>query len=208
MKYPKSAVQGIRDLERALSLFPPGALQFRFLEFPGLDYTVASPQCGTDCALAFGALLLTIDGIPKINHGQEVGNRTPQKGQWVPAIQWDANPDSARYRATYRALVAIRARYPVMRRGDLRAIPSSDESIAAFTRTLPGEPLIFTVISFSNAPVEVQLDLSAGWPRNESKLTLVNLLDKRRFDVPTPKAWMLKLNPYEARILLVSPDGP
>jgi hypothetical protein len=209
MKDPKSAGQGIRDLEHARNLFPPGALQFRFLEFPGLDYTVASPSCGTDCALAFGALLLTVDGIPKINHGQEVGNMEPQKGQWVPALKWDANPDAARYRATYKTLAGIRARFPVMRRGDLRALKSSDESIATFARILPEEQPIITAISFSNAPVDLKLDLSAILSQVKGRFTLVDLLsrDNAQFTVSDPKAFTLKLEPYKARILLVSPDG-
>jgi glycosidase len=203
---PRVAARSVSEMERERSLFPPGALQFRYFEHPGFDYTVAS-SCSTDCALAFGALLLTADGVPKIYNGQEVGNTESQKGSWLPLLNWDVNPDAARYRAAYKALAGLRSSHAVLRRGELKALRASDDRIAAFARTLGGEQPIITVINFSNSPIEPRLDLSAGLSKVKEKLTLVDLLDHTQFPVSDTKAFTLKLAPFKARVLLVSSDG-
>ena len=148
-----------------------------------------------------------MDGIPKINHGQEVGNREPQNGWWEPAIKWDANPDAARYRTTYKTLAAIRASHPAMCRGDLKPLPSSDESVAAFARTLSGEPPIIVVINFSPAPATPKLDLSAALAGGPGTPTLTDLLDHDSFAVRDTRAFSLNLAPFKFRILDTSPTG-
>jgi glycosidase len=204
---PLAAAGGIRDVEASRSRFPAGAQQFRFFEWPGIDMTIPSSRCGTDCAVAFGTLLLTADGVPKINHGQEVGNTVPQRGPFVAPMNWDINPDAARYRARYQALGAIRSKYAVLRRGDFKALGSSDSRIATFARTLAGEQPIVTVINFANAAVEPKVDLSAGLSQANVRFMLVDLLDNTRIPVPDPKAFTLKLEPYKARVLQVVPDS-
>jgi cyclomaltodextrinase len=140
---PHEAAGTARWLEAQRASYPPGALRMRYLEGHDLDSTIAS-RCGFAGSRAFATLLLTIDGLPMIYNGQEVGNRNPQVGWWKPLIEW-SNPDAARYREIYTTLTGIRARYPALRRGSLIAVASSDDRVTAFARILPGKQTVLTV---------------------------------------------------------------
>ena len=105
---PHSAGRAVRRLAEESDLYPPGSLRLRYLEGHDLSYTVAS-RLGLKGSIAFATFLFTIEGIPMIYSGQEVGNKIPQIGFWVPAMDWNGNPDAAAYRAAYTALSHIRA---------------------------------------------------------------------------------------------------
>lgn len=201
---PHDAGKTVRWLEAQRDFYPPGALQLRYLEGHDLNYTIAS-KSGLKGSRAFAALLFTIDGIPMIYNGQEVGNREPQIGWWKPPIDWDGNPNAALYREAYGALTHIRARYPVLRRGSLTALTSSDDRVAAFSRTLSGEQTILTIISFSDATLETRLDLSAATLGVSKGCILEDLLDESRFTVADPGTFSLTLEPYQPRIFLLLP---
>ena len=202
---PHDVAKTIRRLSAQRDSLPPGALQLRQLESQDVDHTVSS-KCSFAGATAFATLLFTMDGIPMIYNGQEVGNREPQVGWWKPAINWDANPDAARYREAYTKLAQLRARYPALRQGSLDPINSSDDRVAAAARILPGLQAIITVISFSPTTCETRLDLPAKALRVSKSFFLSDLLDDSRFTVSNPTSFALTLQPYQPRILLVVPN--
>ncbi len=175
----------------------------RYLEGHDHDYTIAS-RCALALSRALAALLLTIDGLPMIYNGEEVGNKVPQLGWWSPLIDW-SNPDAARYRETYTVLIGIRSRYPALRRGSLIAIASSDDRVAAFARVLPGEQTILTVINFSDATLKTRLDLSGQALEVAKDTSVSDLLENEPFAVANPGTFTLTLKPYQSRILLMPP---
>jgi cyclomaltodextrinase len=203
---PHDAGKTVRWLEAHRSYYPPSALHFRYLEGQDLDSTIAS-RCGLAGSRAFAALLLTIDGIPVIYNGQEVGNTEPQVGWWKPPIDWNRNPDAARYRETYTTLTHIRAKFPALRRGLLVAIENSDDRVAAYARVLPGEQTVLTVINFSDTMLETQLDLSQKALNVPRGCALSDLLDDSRFAVSNPGSFVMTLQPYQSRILVIGPNG-
>lgn len=148
-----------RWLESQKDFYPAGALHLRYLEGVDIPYSISARR-GLAGSRAFATLLLTIDGIPMIYNGQEVGNTEPQVGWWKPPIDWNGSPDAARYRELYTTLTHIRARCPALRRGLLVAIENTDDRVAAYARVLPGEQTVLTVINFSDTMLETRLDLS------------------------------------------------
>jgi cyclomaltodextrinase len=203
---PHEAGRTVRWLEAQRDSYPPGALHLRYLEGVDIPYSISS-RCGWTGSRAFATLLLTIDGIPMIYNGQEVGNEEPQIGWWKPPIDWDGNPNAARYREIYTTLTHVRARYPALRKGLLAAIKSSDDRVAAFARVLSGEQTVLPVINFSDSMLETQLDLSPGALGVSRDCRLLDLLDGARFTVAHPGSFALTLKPYQSRTFLLSPDA-
>ncbi len=199
---PHDADKTVRWLEAKRDWYPPGALHLRYLESHDLTYTISS-KFGLAGSQAFATLLFTIDGIPMIYNGQEVGNREPQTDWWKPPIDWNGNPDAARYREMYTTLTHMRARYAALREGSLVALSSSDDRVAAFARVLPGEQTILTVINFSDSTLDTRLDLSQGAAGISGGLDLLDLLDNARFAITNPRSFSMTLEPYQSRILLV-----
>ena len=203
---PHEAGRAVRWLEAQRDFYPPGALHLRYLEGVDISYSISS-RCGLAGSRAFATLLFTIDGIPMIYNGQEVENREPQIGWWKPPIDWNGNPDAARYREAYTTLTHIRARYPALRRGSLAAITSSDDRVAAFARVLSGEQMILTVINFSDSTLKTRLDLSQGAVGISGGRNLFDLLDNARFAITNPGSFAVTLKPYQSRILLALPNA-
>ncbi|HHY46886.1 MAG TPA: hypothetical protein GX506_06250 [Firmicutes bacterium] len=114
--------------------FPPGSLRLRYLE--NHDQARAMARFGREPARAFALLLFTLDGVPLLYNGQEVG-ATERPSIFDPfTIDWEGTPDAHTTRDLYRSLAHLRAGFPALRRGGLSFIDATGDRV-------PGAVLAF-----------------------------------------------------------------
>src|SRR6202008_1010542 len=95
--------------------FPDGSLHMRMSD--AHDDPRAVARFGVEGALAASVLMFTLDGVPMLYNGMEVGDATesgdPALFEKVP-IYWHPK-DRPRYAAIYRSLIDLRRQYPSFR---------------------------------------------------------------------------------------------
>lgn len=148
---PASAVRKMWE-EQSVT-FPKGAIRMRFSD--DHDERRALARFGEKGALAGQTLAFTLDGVPLVYNGMEVGD-TAESG--APAlfeslpIFWqiaERRPEFPRY---YKAMIALRKSSAALRRGDLTWIRNSEENrVLTFTRRSGSEELL-VAINMSNTP--------------------------------------------------------
>jgi glycosidase len=147
-------------------------------------------QARLDAALT---LLLTIDRVPLLYAGNEVG--------LVPKSAGDAFPADRRDRPAYKhlkRLIAMRKAEPILRRGDWSEV-LSQEPIYAFLRTLPaGQVLV--VLNTSERPAPLKTDLGkTPW----KDVALDDILQAHHQTKVAGDNTPLDLGPFEARVFKV-----
>ncbi len=107
--------------ERAEANYPRGALRLRFSD--NHDQLRATGQSGLPAALAASALMFTLDGVPLLYNGMEVGDNTesaaPALFERAP-IAWEMAERRPQVTPYYRALAALRRAHPAFTRGAVR----------------------------------------------------------------------------------------
>ncbi len=158
---PASAVRAV--WERDAARYPRGALRLRFSD--NHDQLRATGAAGLPAALAASALMFTLDGVPLIYNGMEVGDTTesaaPALFERVP-IAWqmaERRPPIADY---YRALAQLRRAHPAFTRGAVRWLPNGDPTrVLSFERAGGGESLV-VVINLSSRPYSGRVEAGEG----------------------------------------------
>jgi glycosidase len=132
---------------------PRGAMQLRFTD--NHDERRAVARLGERGSMAAAALVLTLDGVPLVYNGMEVGD-TMESGD--PAlfekfpIFWPIVRRNPQLPVFYRQLIALRRAHPALRQGDVQWIRNSGEShVVAYTRR-EGREEFLIAINFSNQP--------------------------------------------------------
>jgi cyclomaltodextrinase / maltogenic alpha-amylase / neopullulanase len=158
---PASALRQVWEADAAK--YPRGALRMRFSD--NHDERRAIARFGEPGALAAEAMMLTLDGVPMLYNGMEVGD-TAESG--APAlferlqIFWpfaERRPDFPRF---YRRMIALRKTSAALRGGELRWLHNSDESrVVTYLRRDGGEELVIAV-NFSTQPFDGTLQAPAG----------------------------------------------
>ena len=141
--------------------FPKGALHLRISD--DHDETRAVGRFGFNGALAASALMFTLDGVPLLYNGMEVGDAT-ESGD--PAlfdkltIGWHPHPaERPPLRQIYHSLIGLRNQYACFRDGDVTWLHNSDEKdLVTFLRS-DGQDEFVVVINFSNRPVSGSVEL-------------------------------------------------
>lgn len=133
--------------ERAAARYPRGALRLRFSD--NHDELRATARDGQPAALAASALMFTLDGVPLIYNGMEVGDTTesaaPALFERMP-IAWSMVERRPRITPYYRALAALRRAHPALTRGSLRWLRNSDEQrVISFERADDKESLAVVI---------------------------------------------------------------
>jgi glycosidase len=146
-----SAVQGVIEQQRAL--FPQGALHMRISD--DHDELRAVTRYSYPGAIVVSALVGTLDGVPLIYNGMEVGDVTqsgapalfePQKIFW-PAVTW--HPEYPKF---YTELDALRQQHAALQQGQLIWLHNSDEQhVVSYLRRAAGEEFL-VVANLSNTP--------------------------------------------------------
>jgi len=158
---PASELRAVWERERAR--FPKGARHMLFSD--NHDERRAIGRFGEGAALLASALVFTLDGVPMLYNGMEVGDTTesgaPALFERLP-IFWPVAERRARFRPFYQALAALRREHPALRQGDVVWLHNSDEArIATFARRGAGEDLL-VALNLSNRPFVGMVEAAGG----------------------------------------------
>ncbi|HJQ22573.1 MAG TPA: alpha-amylase family glycosyl hydrolase [Blastocatellia bacterium] len=133
--------------------FPRGALHMTIAD--DHDESRAIARFGERGALAASAFIFTLDGVPLIYNGMEVGD-TAESG--APAlferlpIFWPIAERRPAFPRFYKQITALRAAHTALREGTLEWLRNSDEArIVTFSRRAGNEELI-VAINMSGRP--------------------------------------------------------
>ncbi|HUQ30496.1 MAG TPA: alpha-amylase family glycosyl hydrolase [Pyrinomonadaceae bacterium] len=133
--------------------FPRNALHMRFSD--NHDERRAIARFGERGALAASALMFTLDGVPLIYNGMEVGDTaesgSPALFEKIP-ILWQIGERRPEFPRFYKQMIALRKMSEALRRGDVLWLRNSDESrIVTYSRRAAEEEIL-VAINFSNQP--------------------------------------------------------
>ena len=152
---PASALQA--SWEESRRQFPRGALHMRISD--DHDEPRAVARYGIRGALAASVLMFTLDGVPLLYNGMEVGDAT-ESGD--PAlfdkltIFWHPK-ERPPLRNIYRDLIRLRKQYACLRNGDVTWLRNSDAAdVVTFMRADDQDQFV-VIINFSNRPMDVNI---------------------------------------------------
>jgi len=141
-----------RSWEESRRQFPEGSLHLRFSANP--DEARAVARFSAKGALAASALMLTLDGVPLLYNGMEVGDATesgdPALFEKVPVF-WQPKERPA-FRQIYQGLIRLRKAYPVFRNDRVIWLRNTDEANLVTLMRLDSKDEFVVVINFSNRP--------------------------------------------------------
>ncbi len=133
--------------------YPAGALRMRFSD--DHDERRAIARFGEHAALAASLLMFTLDGVPMLYNGMEVGDTAesaaPALFEKLP-IYWDnarLRPEFPRF---YEQVIALRKQHSALRRGDLVWLDNSDPSRVLTYLRRDGEETVLVAINLSSRP--------------------------------------------------------
>jgi cyclomaltodextrinase / maltogenic alpha-amylase / neopullulanase len=148
---PATAFRQAWDEERRK--FPRGSLHMRFSD--NHDERRAIARFGERGALAASALMFSLDGVPMLYNGMEVGDTSesgaPALFEKIPVV-WQIAERRPEFPRFYRQMIALRKSSEALRRGQLEWLRNSDEArVVTFIRRFGDEEMI-VAINFSNQP--------------------------------------------------------
>jgi cyclomaltodextrinase len=148
--------------EESQRQFPRDSLHMRMTD--DHDEPRAISRFGVRGALAASALMFTLDGLPLLYNGMEVGDATesgaPALFEKLP-IFWSPK-DRPPLRQIYRGLIRLRQEYASFRNGRVLWLHNSNEgSLVTFKRT-DGSNEFVVVINLSNRPSNGQVEVDNG----------------------------------------------
>ncbi len=157
-----SAIKLRENWEERKKTMPQGARMLHFSD--NHDWRRAVREFGDKGALAAATLNFTLDGIPFLYNGQEVGD--PTLTHWIAQspIHWvekgdGADPQAKDTLAKYTRLVRARQQYPALGSGELIWINNTEPaSVLSFLRKL-GNDEILVIVNLSNRETHVTIDL-------------------------------------------------
>ncbi|MBS1792567.1 MAG: alpha-amylase [Acidobacteria bacterium] len=148
---PASEIRRVWEAQNAK--FPKGALRMRFSD--NHDERRAIVRFGEKGALAAEALAFTLDGVPLVYNGMEVGDSTesgaPALFEKMP-IFWQFAERRPEFPAFYKGMIELRKNSAALRRGSLTWLRNSDEArVLTFARKSGNEELV-VAINMTSAP--------------------------------------------------------
>ena len=149
--------------EKEFKEWPRGALHMRFSD--NHDERRAIARFGEPGALAASALMFTLDGVPLIYNGMEVGDTTesgaPALFEKLP-IFWpiaERRPEFSRF---YKQMIALRQDSSGLRRGSMQWLRNSDEArVVSYLRRSADEEVL-VAINLSNRPFFGSIEIASG----------------------------------------------
>jgi len=148
---PASAI--VDDWRAGAAQYPHGALRLRFTD--NHDQRRAIARFGEAATLAANALMFTLDGIPLLYQGMEVGDTAestaPALFEKLPVF-WQGAAIRPHYPQFFHDLIALRKAHSALRSGAVQWLHNSDESrVLTYARTDASESLV-VAINLSTAP--------------------------------------------------------
>jgi glycosidase len=158
---PATALRAAWEAERAR--YPRGALHMRFSD--NHDERRAIARFGERGALTASALMFTIDGVPLLYNGMEVGDTTesgaPALFERMP-IFWQIAERRPEFPRFYQQIIALRRAHPALRNADVEWLRNSDEArVVAYLRRTADEEIL-VAINFSNSPFTGTVEVGNG----------------------------------------------
>jgi glycosidase len=149
--------------ESAAAKYPRQALRLRFSD--NHDQLRTTGQAGLPAAMAASAVMFTLDGVPLLYNGMEIGDTVeslaPALFEHAP-IQWEVAERRPQVATYYRELAALRRAHPAFTRGEVRWLGNSDERrILSYQRTGGGEVLL-VLVNLSSQPFSGTVAAEAG----------------------------------------------
>ncbi len=133
--------------------WPLGALHMRFSD--NHDERRAIARFGEPAALAASAFVFTLDGVPLVYNGMEVGDTTesgaPALFEKLPVF-WPIAERRPEFPRFYQKMISLRQASNALRRGSLEWFHNSDETrVVSYVRRSVDEEVL-VAINFSNQP--------------------------------------------------------
>lgn len=145
--------------------WPRGSLHMRFSD--NHDERRAIARFGEPGALVASAMMFTLDGVPLLYNGMEVGDTTesgaPALFEKLPVF-WPIAERRPEFPRFYKQMISLRRSSNALRRGSLEWLRNSDESrMVTFLRRSTNEEVL-VAINFSNRPFFGSVEAPAGTP--------------------------------------------
>lgn len=186
-----NTIKSVLDYEKGV--FPRCALHLRFSD--NHDKRRAIARFGEKAAIAASALIFTLDGVPLLYNGMEIGDTTestdPALFEKLP-IFWKTAEIRPEFIHFYQKMIALRNTFPALREGEVIWIKNSEDTrIITFLKKTPLEEFLIT-INFSNQPFFGKIDLKENkqfvnlTPGLDQTLTLQSQLNQQEI---TLKPW-------------------
>ncbi len=163
MRDGEPAIRIREDWEQTRKTFPHGARLLRFSD--NHDWRRAVLQLGDAGALLASTLDFTLDGIPFLYNGQEIGDPMPTHWitsapiQWIERTDRNDNPLVKKTLASYERLFAMRSQHPALTSGELIWVDNSEpDRILSFLRKTRDEEIL-VILNLSNRDTHVTIDL-------------------------------------------------
>jgi cyclomaltodextrinase / maltogenic alpha-amylase / neopullulanase len=145
-----------------VSQFPQNALHMRISD--DHDESRAIARFGINSALAAQVLMFSLDGVPVLYNGMEVGDATesgdPALFDKLPIV-W-APRERPPFRDIYRSLIQLRKKYSAFTSSRVTWLRNSDENnLVTLMRSDKNDEFV-VVINFSNRPITGSVKLENG----------------------------------------------
>ncbi|HZI48740.1 MAG TPA: alpha-amylase family glycosyl hydrolase [Pyrinomonadaceae bacterium] len=149
--------------EKEFREWPRGALHLRFSD--NHDERRAIARFGEPAALAASAFMFTLDGVPLIYNGMEVGDTTesgaPALFEKLP-IFWPIAERRPEFPRFYKQIIALRRQHEALRNGSMEWLRNSEESRAvSYVRKTKDEEVL-VVINLSSRPFAGSIEVASG----------------------------------------------
>lgn len=149
-----------RTWEQQEARFAPGALHLRFSQNHDEENAIA--VFGENGSMAAAFLMFTLDGVPMIYNGQEVGDSTESGSEAMfhqLKVFWEIQSRRPQFLPFYKRLVSLRRGSTVLQRGDLAWVdhPNADQAVV-FDRRLEGgspAPRVRVAVNLTNRPTNL-----------------------------------------------------
>lgn len=158
---PATAVRDMLDKQRAL--FPKGALHMQISD--DHDELRATTRYGFPGAIAASAAVLTLDGVPLIYNGMEVGDSTQSRAPALfepQKIFWQAADWHPEYPKFYAGLAAFRKEHPALQQGQVIWLHNSDERQVLTYIRRAGQQEFLIAVNLSNTPFRGTVEAETG----------------------------------------------
>jgi len=138
-------------------------------------------------------LMFTLNGVPLIYNGMEVGDSTQSRAPALfepEKLFWNAAEWHPEYPKFYAALTALRHDHPAMQQGAILWLHNSDERrVVTYLRRAGGDEFLIAV-NLSNTPFRGRVEAAGNWKEIELPVSK-----------PEPEAIpFLSLNAFGTRI--------
>lgn len=171
--------------------FPKNSLRMRFNE--NHDKVRAAEFFGYDGSFITAAIVFTINGVPLVHAGQEVGERKFSSLFEKTEINWGKDLSSNEHYQFFKKLIDLRKKFPDLYRGEIKSI-KSNEKVLAFMNVYKGRGL-FGIFNFGKTSVSIDLNFIDELMNYEVNLKSVIgrkfNLDEERMGRPADKIFNL-----------------